>query len=167
MGVLTIHGKRQFVRDGFANKSRTGVQQALHHGRRAVLNAPQGHQHGLPATGGVALDVINVFGRKAQTRQRASSGMGNRAGGVRHEGVGVVPQGIGVLTHVHLTLKLTLKECSGQLLRIWLVLGQQATHTVAIGQPGHVRACGRAFRHRHLATAGKGAARWQVRQVGR
>ena len=105
MGVLTVHGKRQLVGDRFAHKAGTGVEQALHHRGRAVLHAPQGHEHGLAAAGGVALDVVDVFGRKAQTRQRTRSGMGHRANRVRHEGVGFVPQDVGVSAHVQLTLK--------------------------------------------------------------
>jgi len=99
MGVLPVHRERQLVGDGLAHEARTGVQQGLHGGRRAALNAEQRQQQGLPAAGGVAVDVEQVLDAEPQAGERAGGCARHRHGGVRHEGAGGVVQNVGVWGH--------------------------------------------------------------------
>jgi len=94
MRVLPVHRKRQLVGDGLADEARAGVQQFLHGGRRACLDARQRQHEGLAAAGGVAGHVEQVLHREAQAGQRPGGRLWHRYFRVGHEGAGgVVDQG--------------------------------------------------------------------------
>ena len=90
MGVDAVHREGEFVGVGLANEAGAVVEQALHGGRGAGLDARQRQHMRIAAASGIAGNIEEILHGEAETVERAAGRMRHLDCGIGNEGVGGV-----------------------------------------------------------------------------